>query len=94
MGKYQLIATAAMGLEALVAKEVRSLGYDCEVENGKVTFIGDESAIARCNLWLRTADRIKIKVAEFNAYTFDELFEKTKALPWKIICRRMLNSPL
>jgi putative N6-adenine-specific DNA methylase len=83
MGKYQLIATAAMGLEAIVAKEVRSLGYECEVENGKVTFEGDESAIARCNLWLRTADRIKIKVAEFKAYTFDELFEKTKALAWE-----------
>src|SRR3954470_23662990 len=81
MGKYQLIATAAMGLEALVAKEVRALGYECEVENGKVIYTGDENAIARSNLWLRTADRIKIKVGEFKAYTFDELFEKTKALP-------------
>ncbi|SFA99119.1 MULTISPECIES: class I SAM-dependent RNA methyltransferase [unclassified Bacillus (in: firmicutes)] len=80
--KYELIATAAMGLESLVAKEVRALGYDCTVENGKVTFTGDEKAIARCNLWLRTADRIKIKVGEFKATTFDELFEKTKALPW------------
>ncbi|MEH7331328.1 class I SAM-dependent RNA methyltransferase [Neobacillus drentensis] len=83
MGKYQLIATAAMGLEALVAKEVRALGYECQVENGKVTYTGDESAIVRSNLWLRTADRIKIKVGEFKAFTFDELFEKTKALPWE-----------
>lgn len=83
MGKFQLIATAAMGLEALVAKEVRSLGYECTVENGKVVYTGDESAIARSNLWLRTADRIKIKVGEFKAFTFDELFEKTKALPWE-----------
>ena len=83
MGKYQLIATAAMGLEALVAKEVRALGYECEVENGKVIYSGDENAIARSNLWLRTADRVKIKVGEFKAYTFDELFEKTKALPWE-----------
>ncbi|MFD0827839.1 THUMP domain-containing class I SAM-dependent RNA methyltransferase [Neobacillus sp. M.A.Huq-85] len=83
MGKYQLIATAAMGLEALVAKEVRSLGYECEVDNGKITFTGDEYAIARTNLWLRTAARVKIKVGEFKAYTFDELFEKTKALPWE-----------
>ncbi|OIK17081.1 RNA methyltransferase [Bacillus sp. MUM 116] len=83
MGNYQIIATSAMGLEALVAKEVRDLGYECEVENGKITFSGDESAIARSNLWLRTADRIKIKVGEFKAYTFDELFEKTKALPWE-----------
>lgn len=83
MGKYQIIATAAMGLEALVAQEVRTLGYDCQVDNGKVIFSGDEYAIARSNLWLRTADRIKIIVGEFKAYTFDELFEKTKALPWE-----------
>jgi putative N6-adenine-specific DNA methylase len=83
MGKYQLIATSAMGLESLVAKEVRALGYECEVENGKVIYTGDEYAIARSNLWLRTADRVKIKVGEFKAYTFDELFEKTKALPWE-----------
>src|SRR3954465_5902475 len=83
MGNYQLIATAAMGLEALVAKEVRALGYECEVENGKVIYTGDEQAIARSNLWLRTADRVKIKVGEFKAYSFDELFEKTKALPWE-----------
>jgi putative N6-adenine-specific DNA methylase len=83
MGNYQLIATSAMGLEAIVAKEVRALGYDCEVDNGKITYTGDENAIARSNLWLRTADRIKIKVGEFKAYTFDELFEKTKSLPWE-----------
>ncbi|WP_043933641.1 THUMP domain-containing class I SAM-dependent RNA methyltransferase [Bacillus sp. EB01] len=82
MGKYEIIATAAMGLEALVAKEVKDLGYEGSTENGKVTFVGDELAIARANLWLRTADRVKIKVGEFKAYTFDELFEKTKALPW------------
>lgn len=79
---YTIVATAAMGLEAIVAKEVKALGYDAKVENGKVIFKGDESAIARCNLWLRTADRIKIIVGEFKAYTFDELFEKTKALNW------------
>ncbi|WP_251554725.1 THUMP domain-containing class I SAM-dependent RNA methyltransferase [Neobacillus muris] len=83
MGTYQIIATAAMGLEALVAKEVRALGYDCKVENGKVIYTGDEYAIARSNLWLRTADRIKVIVGEFKAFTFDELFEKTKALPWE-----------
>lgn len=83
MDNYQLIATSAMGLEALVAKEVRDLGYECQVENGKVSFSGDETAIARTNLWLRTADRIKLKVGEFKATTFDELFEKTKSLPWE-----------
>ena len=83
MAKYTLMATAAMGIEALVAREVRNLGYPCEVENGKVLFEGDESAIARTNLWLRTADRVKLIVGEFKAWTFDELFEKTKALPWE-----------
>ncbi|WP_042355310.1 THUMP domain-containing class I SAM-dependent RNA methyltransferase [Bacillus rubiinfantis] len=83
MGTYQIIATAAMGLEAIVAKEVRALGYDCQVDNGKVIYRGDETAIARSNLWLRTADRVKIVVGEFKAYTFDELFERTKALPWE-----------
>ncbi|KAA0550183.1 class I SAM-dependent RNA methyltransferase [Bacillus sp. BGMRC 2118] len=83
MGKVTLIATAAMGIEALVADEVRSLGYEkCTVENGKVTFEADEKAICRANLWLRTADRIKIKIGEFKATTFDELFEKTKKLNW------------
>ncbi len=81
--KMTLIATAAMGLEALVAQEVRDLGYECTVENGRVLFEGDETAIARANMWLRTADRVKILVGEFKAYTFDELFEKTKKLPWE-----------
>ncbi|MCE4047260.1 MULTISPECIES: class I SAM-dependent RNA methyltransferase [Bacillaceae] len=82
MKKYSLVATAAMGLEAIVAKEVRDLGYECTVDNGKVHFKGDEKAIARSNMWLRTADRVKIVVGEFKATTFDELFEKTKALNW------------
>lgn len=92
MGKVTLIATAAMGIEALVAREVRDLGYECQVENGKVTFEADEKAICRSNLWLRTADRVKIKVGEFKATTFDELFEKTKALNWETISRKMENS--
>ncbi|WP_338451840.1 class I SAM-dependent RNA methyltransferase [Niallia oryzisoli] len=83
MANYDLIATSAMGLEAIVAKEVRSLGFDCQVENGRITFNGDERAIAKSNLWLRTADRIRLKVGEFKATSFDELFEKTKALPWE-----------
>ncbi|MBM7661344.1 putative N6-adenine-specific DNA methylase [Bacillus mesophilus] len=83
MGKVTLIATAAMGIESVVADEVRSLGYEnCIVENGKVIFEADEMAICRTNLWLRTADRIKLKVGEFKATTFDELFEKTKKLNW------------
>jgi putative N6-adenine-specific DNA methylase len=82
MSKITLIATAAMGVESVVADEVRSLGYDCQVENGKVIFEADEQAICRTNLWLRTADRIKLKVGEFKATSFEELFEKTKALNW------------
>lgn len=78
-----LIATAAMGLESIVANEVKQLGYDVEVDNGKVTFNAPISAIPRCNLWLRTADRVKLLVGEFKAKTFDELFEATKALPWE-----------
>lgn len=83
MKTFDIIATSAMGLEAVVAKEVRNLGYECKVENGKIMYKGDEKAIARSNLWLRSADRIKIKVGEFKATTFDELFEKTKALNWE-----------
>ncbi|WP_026694868.1 THUMP domain-containing class I SAM-dependent RNA methyltransferase [Peribacillus kribbensis] len=82
MSKYKLAATAAMGIESLVASEIRDLGYDCEVENGRVVFWGDERAIARTNLWLRTADRVKIIVGEFKATTFDQLFENTKSLNW------------
>ncbi|MBC8079895.1 MAG: class I SAM-dependent RNA methyltransferase [Gorillibacterium sp.] len=83
MSNIQLIATCPMGLEAVVAREIKSLGYtEMRVENGRVVFIGDELAICRANLWLRTADRVLIKVGEFTAHTFDELFEGTKALPW------------
>lgn len=78
-----LIATAAMGLESIVANEVRQLGYDVRVENSRIIFKAPISAIPRCNLWLRTADRVKILVSEFEAKTFDELFEATKALPWE-----------
>ena len=83
MSHLELLATATFGLESLVADELRKLGYaDTHVENGKVTFSGDELAICRTNLWLRTAARVRVKVGEFTATTFDELFKKTKALPW------------
>ncbi|MGI6226581.1 MAG: THUMP domain-containing class I SAM-dependent RNA methyltransferase [Peptococcales bacterium] len=83
MEKVTLIATAAFGLEAVVAHEVKKLGYsDVQVENGKVTFQADLNALARANLWLRTADRVRLKVGEFKATSFEELFEQTKALPW------------
>ncbi|MDF2627421.1 MAG: hypothetical protein K0R39_1252 [Symbiobacteriaceae bacterium] len=83
MAHVELIATAPMGLEALVAKEVKDLGYtDVTVDNGAVTFRADEAAICRANLWLRTADRVLVKLGEFKATTFEELFQGTKALPW------------
>jgi putative N6-adenine-specific DNA methylase len=83
MSKIQLIATAAFGLESVVARELKELGYeDQSVENGRVTFAGDLSAICRTNLWLRSADRVLVKMGSFPATTFDELFEQTKALPW------------
>jgi len=82
--KITLIATAAMGLESLVAREVKQLGYEPETENGKVTFEAPIAAIPRANLWLRVADRVKLKMGEFKAETFDELFEQTKALPWEL----------
>lgn len=83
MSKINLIATSAFGIEAVVGRELLKLGYEDQyVENGKVTFSGDESAVCRANLWLRSADRVLLKMGEFQALTFDELFEKTKALPW------------
>ncbi len=94
MKKYTLIATAPMGIEAIVAKEVRDLGYECKVDNGKVIFEGDALAICRANLWLRTADRIKVQVAEFQAKTFDELFEKQKRLTGARTFPKTQSSPL
>lgn len=82
------------GLEAVVSKEIQELGYTTTVENGKIFFEGDEAAIVKCNLWLRTADRIKIVVGQFNATTFDELFEKTKELPWETIIEKEGNFPV
>jgi putative N6-adenine-specific DNA methylase len=81
--KLELIATTTFGLEAICKREIQALGYDIKsVENGKVTYVGDERAIVRSNLWLRTADRVLLKVGGFKAFTFDELFDKTKALNW------------
>lgn len=84
MGQIELIATSTFGLESVVKREVSTLGYeDIEVENGKVTFKCDEKAIPKSNIWLRTADRVLLKMGEFKATSFEELFERTKALPWE-----------
>lgn len=80
---YKLVATTAAGLEAVVGKEIRNLGIDCRVDNGKVHFNGTLQTIAETNLWLRAADRIKIIVGEFRAKTFEELFQGVFALDWE-----------
>lgn len=80
---FNLVATAAAGLEAVVGREIRDLGIDCQVENGKVRFQGDVRTIATTNLWLRAADRIKIVVGEFPARTFEELFQGVYKLDWE-----------
>lgn len=82
MKQFDLLATCASGVEGLVGDELKDLGYDVQVENGRARFSGDLKDIAVTNLWLRIADRVKIIVGEFKATNFDELFEKTKALPW------------
>ena len=84
MKLYEYIAPCHFGLEAVLKREIIDLGYEIsKVEDGKVTFIGDEEACAYANMFLRTTERILLKVGEFKAETFDELFEKTKALPWE-----------
>ncbi|MFW5794106.1 MAG: THUMP domain-containing class I SAM-dependent RNA methyltransferase [Bacillota bacterium] len=83
MENIELIATTTFGLEAIVKHELEMLNFEIKaVENGKVSFYSDLAGIARANLWLRCADRILLKVGEFTAITFDELFDKTKDLDW------------
>ncbi len=83
MPRFQLIATSTFGLEKVVARELEDLGYtDCRIQDGKVVFSGDLQDIARCNLWLRCADRILIQVGQFPAADFGELFDGIIELPW------------
>ncbi|WP_160688849.1 class I SAM-dependent RNA methyltransferase [Clostridium sp. C2-6-12] len=83
---YELIATSTFGIESITAKELRALGYeDLKIENGKVTFEGDEMDIAISNIHLRTADRVLIKMAEFEARSFEELFQGAKKVEWSKI---------
>lgn len=84
MSKIELVAPCHFGLEAVLKKEILDLGYEIvRVEDGRVTFVGDEDAICRANIFLRTAERILLKVGQLHAVTFDELFEGIKALPWE-----------
>ena len=81
--KIQLVATCLFGLEHLLGEEIDALGYErISTINGRVTFLGDEQAIALSNIFLRYAERVLIKLGSFRATTFTELFEGTKALPW------------
>lgn len=84
--KLELIATATFGLEAVVKREIEALGYKIiRSEDAKITYMGDERAIARSNLWLRSADRVLLKMGEFKALEFEELFQQTKAVAWEDI---------
>lgn len=84
MKKYELMAPCHFGLEAVLKKEIIDLGYDVTlVEDGRVTFEGDEEAVARANICLRTAERILIKIGSFHAENFEDLFQGTKALAWE-----------
>lgn len=82
--KLELIATATFGLEAVVKREIEALGYKIlKSEDGKITFSGDERAVARANIRLRCADRVQIKLGEFTAYEFEELFQQIKGIAWE-----------
>ncbi len=84
MSRYELIAPCHFGLEAVLKREIIDLGYDVTlVEDGRITFIGDEEAVCRANIFLRTAERILIKTGSFRAETFEELFQGTKNIPWE-----------
>ena len=84
MKNIELIAPCHFGLEAVLKREIYDLGYEiASVEDGRVSFYGDMEAICRANIFLRTAERVLLKVGSFKAETFDELFERTKELPWE-----------
>ena len=84
MERMELIAPCHFGLEVVLKREIQDLGYEISsVEDGRVSFYGDAEAICRANIFLRTAERVLLKVGSFKAVTFDELFEKTKQIPWE-----------
>ena len=81
---FRIIATSTFGLESVLARELRGLGYDrLVVENGRASFEGTASDIARCNIFLRTADRVLIEIGRFRAHDFDELFQGTRTISWE-----------
>lgn len=84
MDRYDLIAPCHFGLESVLKREITDLGYEVtQVEDGRVTFLGDAEAVCRANIFLRTAERILIKAGNFHAETFEELFQGTKSIPWE-----------
>lgn len=84
INEYELFVPCHFGLESVLKREIMNLGYEItEVVDGRVSFKGDALAIARCNVFLRTTERVMLKVGSFKAVTFDELFEKIKVLPWE-----------
>ncbi len=92
---YELIATTTFGIEAIAKRELIQLGFEVlRTENGKVTFLSDSSGIAKANLWLRSVDRVLLKVGEFKAITFDELFDQTASLPWEEYLPKDANFPV
>lgn len=84
MKTFELLVPCHFGLEAVLKKEIYDLGYEIsKVEDGRITFMGDEEAICRANIFLRTAERVMIQVGRFRATTFEELFQGIKAIPWE-----------
>lgn len=84
MKKFEIILPCHFGLESVLKREVIDIGYDVtKVEDGRITFLGDEEAVVRANIFLRTAERVLIKIGSFHAETYEELFQGTKNLPWE-----------
>lgn len=84
MGKMQLVSPCHFGVETVLKREIQNLGYDIiKVEDGRITFEGDAMAVCRANVFLRTAERVMIQIGRIKATSYDELFEKTKALDWE-----------
>lgn len=83
MENIEITVPTLLGMEAFAAKEIRRMGYETTVEDGRVTFSGDLEAVCRTNMQLRTGERVLIKIGEFQALSFEELFEKTYSLEWE-----------
>ena len=93
MRRFELIAPCHFGMESVLKREITDLGYDItDVADGRVTFFGDEEALCRANIFLRTAERILIKIGNFHAETFEELFQGTKVCPGKTTFLRTVSS--